>query len=118
MTSPAPSPTKHEWLVILPDHEGVLQKRLEARPQHLAGVKPLAEAGAILFGGAFFDDLPPDGETPQVKGTVLLAYAESKEKVLEQLRQDEYTKSGVWDWDRVQIYGFKTALRKGLEGGM
>ncbi|KAF7899594.1 hypothetical protein EAF00_003930 [Botryotinia globosa] len=118
MTSPTPLPTKHEWLVILPEHQGVLQKRLEARPQHLAGVKPLAEAGAILFGGAFFDDLPLDGETPQVKGTVLLAFAESKGKVLEQLRQVEYTKSGVWDWDKVQIYGFKTALRKGLEGGI
>ncbi|KAI9650700.1 hypothetical protein NHQ30_000722 [Ciborinia camelliae] len=118
MSAPTTPPTKHEWLVILPDHEGVLQKRLEARPKHLAGVKPLAEAGALLFGGAFFDDLPPDGETPQIKGTVLLAYAESKEKVLEQLRLDEYTKSGVWDWDKVQIYGFKTALRKGLEGGI
>ncbi|KAM0138412.1 hypothetical protein ACHAO1_003443 [Botrytis cinerea] len=111
MTPPASSPTKHEWLVVLPDHPGVLEKRLEARPKHLAGVKPLAEVGAILFGGAFFDDLPPDGEAPRVKGTVLLTYAESKEKVLEQLRQDEYTKSGVWDWDKVQVYGFKTALR-------
>ncbi|TVY13953.1 Fusaric acid biosynthesis protein 2 [Lachnellula arida] len=118
MSTSTTTPAKHEWLVILPDREGMLQKRLEARPEHLTGVKPQAEAGALLFGGAFFDDPPAHGGIPQIKGTVLLAYAESKEKVLEGLRQDAYTKTGVWDWDKVQIYAFKTALRRELVGGI
>jgi hypothetical protein len=28
-----------EWLVIIPDHEGALQKRIGVREQHLAGLK-------------------------------------------------------------------------------
>jgi hypothetical protein len=32
------------------------------------------------------------------------------------LRQDPYAKHQVWDLDRVQIWAFKTALRKPLEG--
>ena len=34
----------------------------------------------------------------------MLAQAESKEAVLEVLKEDTYYKSGVWDWDKVQIY--------------
>ncbi|TEY48843.1 hypothetical protein BOTCAL_0291g00070 [Botryotinia calthae] len=110
-------PTSH----LIPHQKrmaGVLEKRLEVRPKHLAGVKPLAEAGATLFGGAFFDDLPPDGEATPSKRNSTSGLLGEQGKVLEQLRQDEYTKSGVWDWDKVHIYGFKTALRKGLEGGI
>jgi len=111
-------PSKHEWLVILPDHPDSLSTRQQVRPEHLAGIKPLADAGTILFGGAFFENPPPVGEAPHVKGTVLLAYAESKDEVLELLKQDAYTKNGVWDWQKVQIYAFKTALRRALEGGV
>lgn len=28
-----------EWLVIVPDHEGALQKRIAVREQHLGGLK-------------------------------------------------------------------------------
>lgn len=122
MSTTTPPPQKHEYLVILPDHPGVLQTRLSVRPQHISGVKPLAEAGTLLFGGAFFDadDVPTSDNSkgPQIKGTVLLAYAESKEEVLEQLKRDVYTESGVWNWEKVQIWGFKTAVRRGLEGGV
>ena len=31
-TAATPSKPKHEWLVILPDHEGVLEKRMSVRP--------------------------------------------------------------------------------------
>ena len=34
----------------------------------------------------------------------MLAVAESKEDVVRQLKEDIYFKSGVWDWDRVQVY--------------
>jgi hypothetical protein len=39
-----------EWLVIAPDHEGALQKRLAVRDEHLAGLKKDAE-GWWLWGG-------------------------------------------------------------------
>lgn len=39
-----------EWLVIVPDHEGALQKRLTARPDHLSGLKKDDES-FWLWGG-------------------------------------------------------------------
>ena len=32
----------------------------------------------------------------------MLAHATSKEEVIQQLKQDIYTESGVWDWDKVR----------------
>ena len=34
----------------------------------------------------------------------MLALAESKEEVMEQLKKDIYSTSGVWDWDKVQVH--------------
>lgn len=48
----------------------------------------------------------------------MLACAESKEQVLEQLKSDIYNTSEVWDWDKIQIYAFKSAFRRGMEGGL
>lgn len=40
----------------------------------------------------------------------MLALAESKEEVLEALKKDIYSKSGVWDWNKVQIHPVCTAI--------
>ena len=39
-----------EWLVILPDFEGALQKRIKVRQEHLAGLKEDDES-FWLWGG-------------------------------------------------------------------
>jgi hypothetical protein len=39
-----------EWLVIVPDHAGALQKRLASRPKHLEGLKADRE-DMWLWGG-------------------------------------------------------------------
>ena len=36
-----------------------------------------------------------------MKGSVMLALAESKEEVVKALKEDVYYKSDVWDWDKV-----------------
>jgi hypothetical protein len=36
-----------------------------------------------------------------MKGSVMLALAESKEEVVKVLKEDVYFKSNVWDWDKV-----------------
>lgn len=41
-----------EWLVIIPDNTGALQKRLAARPKHLEGLKSDRE-DMWLWGGMF-----------------------------------------------------------------
>lgn len=41
-----------EWLVIIPDHKGALEKRIAARPQHVEGLKSDRE-DMWLWGGEF-----------------------------------------------------------------
>ena len=84
--------------------------RLEHCRSHLANVKADADAGFWLLGGAYFSDLPKEGETPPIIGSAMLAHAESKEEVLEKLKNDIYTESDVWDWNKVQIYPFRSAI--------
>lgn len=45
-----------------------------------------------------------EGEGPKIKGSIMLALAESKEDVLKALKEDLYFKEGVWDWNKVQIH--------------
>ena len=55
-----------------------------------------------------------EGQTPKMKGSAMLIGAKTKEEVVERLKQDVYVKGGVWDWSKVQIIPFKSALRKAL----
>ncbi len=45
-----------------------------------------------------------EGEGPKIKGSIMLAFAESKEVVLKALQEDIYFQEGVWDWNGVQIH--------------
>lgn len=46
-----------------------------------------------------------EGEaTPKIKGSIMLAVAESKGEVLRALQEDVYFKEGIWDWNKVQIH--------------
>jgi len=77
---------------------------------HLAKIKPDAEKGFWLLGGAFMSEMPKEGETPPIAGSAMLAYAETKEEVLEKLKADVYSKEEVWDWSKVQIWPFRSAI--------
>ncbi|KAI9042561.1 uncharacterized protein KD926_005416 [Aspergillus affinis] len=104
----------NEFLCIIPDKPGTLAKRLEVRPQHLEGIKPLVEAGQAVLGGAMFDSHPTEGQTPSFKGSAIMYLAESKEAAIELMKKDIYTVSGVWDVENAQIIPFKSAVRVGL----
>jgi hypothetical protein len=76
------------------------------------------------------EEAPKEGEPLKLNGSALMTYAASREEVLEQLKNDIYATSGVWDlskvWPRVppvrdhsnplqvQIYPFKCAFRREL----
>ena len=68
---------------------------------HLSGLKPNVESGFWLFGGASLDEPIQEGQAPKINGSIMLALAETKEEVLEKLKQDTYWKSGVWDETKV-----------------
>ncbi|PWI66173.1 hypothetical protein PCL_05391 [Purpureocillium lilacinum] len=98
----AAAPRKFEFLVIVPDKPGTLEKRLEVRPQHFKNMTPHVESGAWKMGGALLNSVPGDDDATKFDfmGSTLVCIAESKEAVLEQLRQDIYNTSGVWDTEK------------------
>ncbi|KAG7004834.1 peroxisomal-coenzyme A synthetase [Physcia stellaris] len=66
--------------------------------------------------GATLSEPIQDPSSPKITGSIMLALAESKEEVIQQLKEDIYSTSGVWDWDKVQVHPFKSAFRKNMEG--
>jgi len=54
--------------------------------------------------GAILSEPLLDPTAPKIEGSVMLASAETREEVVEQLRRDTYFTSGVWDWEKVVIY--------------
>ncbi|KAF2018129.1 hypothetical protein BU24DRAFT_421129 [Aaosphaeria arxii CBS 175.79] len=111
--APGASSTLQEWLVIAPDFEGALEKRLKVRNEHLGGLK--ADPDSFwLWGGAMLEEPIKEGETPKMKGSAMLIGASSREEVIERLKKDPYVAGGVWDLEKVQIIPFKSALRKAL----
>jgi len=104
-----------EWMVIAPDFDGALEKRLSVRPKHLEGLSSDPDT-FWLWGGAMLEEPIKEGDTnpPKMKGSAMLVGARSKEEVVERLKKDVYVTGQVWDWEKVQIIPFKSALRKAL----
>ncbi|KAG9239594.1 hypothetical protein BJ875DRAFT_365264 [Amylocarpus encephaloides] len=111
MTAIVTPPGQFEWLVVIPDFEGKLEKRMEVRPKHFEGLKTGLEEGVWKMGGAFLEEVPKEGEGMKMKGSAMICLASSKEEVLEKLKNDVYTQTGVWDLNKLQIYPFKCAFR-------
>jgi hypothetical protein len=53
--------------------------------------------------GALLSKPIQEGEAPDMTGSALLTVGETKEDVLEFLKNDIYAKIGVWDMSKVQI---------------
>ncbi|KAL2788095.1 hypothetical protein BJX66DRAFT_309563 [Aspergillus keveii] len=102
-----------EFLCILPDKPDAQARRLEVRPKHLEGVKPLVAAGKIVVGGAMLNAHPAEGETPSFKGSMLICIVDTEEEAWEIIKNDIYVKSDVWDLDAAQVIPFKAAVRVG-----
>jgi hypothetical protein len=68
----------------------------------------------ICHVGAMLEEPIKEGETPKMKGSACLIGAKTREEVVERLKKDVYVESGVWDLEKVQIFPFKSALRKPL----
>ncbi|QUC23330.1 uncharacterized protein UV8b_07571 [Ustilaginoidea virens] len=109
----ASAPSTREFLVIIPDKPGATAKRLQVRPAHLKNITPLTESGVVKMGGALLNSFP-EGDDPATfdfMGSTVVFRAETKEQVLELLKQDVYSASGVWDIEKAQIYPFLCAFR-------
>ncbi|KAK0727008.1 hypothetical protein B0T26DRAFT_638777 [Lasiosphaeria miniovina] len=94
---------KFEWLVVVPDTPGALEKRKEIRSQHLGGLKPAVESGLLKMGGAILEEVPSEDDPTNLKmcGSTLIIVAASKDDILEALNKDIYAQTGVWDVAKV-----------------
>ncbi|KAL8352001.1 hypothetical protein RB601_002362 [Gaeumannomyces tritici] len=110
------APRKFEWLVVVPDVPGTLAKRMEVRATHFADLKRFDATGNLKMGGALLEEIPADDEPSSLKinGSTLVVEATSKEEIMEILKGDVYTREGVWDLEKVQMWPFKCALRSAM----
>ena len=109
--------TVSPWLCRIPSPALSIVSRSR---HHLANLKPKVDSGFWVLGGktnaaihrtclavltfhkgAYLDEPHEDGQALSIKGSVMLAIAESKELVLEELKKDVYSTSEVWDWNKV-----------------
>jgi hypothetical protein len=77
---------------------------------------PAHESGFWIMGGAIMSEKPSEDNYAMI-GSAMIAYAETKEEVIDAIKRDIYTKSEVWDLSKIQIWPFRSAIRKGLHGG-
>jgi hypothetical protein len=96
------------------EREGLKRFAFPANRTHLANIEPDHKRGFWVLGGAYMAEPPVEGSTPRMLGSAMLAVADSKEEVLEKIRNDVYATSGVWDVDKVQIWPFRSAIRSGM----
>ncbi|WP_435357097.1 YciI family protein [Emticicia sp. SJ17W-69] len=92
-----------QYVIVAQDgrDEAALERRMAARPEHLAGAKALKEKGNFVVGGAMLDD------NDKMIGSVMILQFESDEKMQEWYDNEPYIKDGVWKF--VEVKPFRVA---------
>ena len=97
------------WYVIEGyDGEDVLAKRQAARPEHLARLTALAEAGRLLLAGPCPAIDAQDPGPAGFSGSLVMAEFESLESARAWADEDPYTAAGVYT--RTEVRPFKRVL--------
>lgn len=77
-----------QFIIKAYDGEGMLSKRMEARPRHLEGIERIREH--VICAGGLLDD---EG---RMKGSVLIMDFENREQLDEYLANEPYVQEHVW----------------------
>lgn len=82
------------FIVQCTDHEGTLEKRLAARPQHLARLSALNEQGRLITAGP----LPQNPEDPSqgFLGSLIVVEFASRTELDAWLAEEPYLAAGVY----------------------
>ena len=78
-----------QFMIKALDGEGKLEKRMEVRPRHLAGMEKLRDH--IICAGGLLDD------TGKMKGSVLIMDFENRAELDKYLVSEPYVVEGVWE---------------------
>lgn len=97
------------FVITCTDQEGTIEKRLAARPQHLARLEKLDMEGRLIVAGA----MPKELENLQAGfyGSTMILDFESREALDVWLEDEPFVKEGVYS--HVDVKPFNKALPKG-----
>lgn len=96
-----------QFMIMAYDGEGMLDKRMEVRPQHLEGMKALGKH-VVCAGGLL------DGEG-KLKGSALVMEFDDRAGVDEYLANEPYVKAGVWQ--KIDIETMNVVIMDGEKVG-
>jgi len=93
--SQLPSSLELVWFVEATYAPDAAETRAPFRPQHLARLLELKDAGVVIEAGAF----------PDVSASILILRAADEAAALELCRDDVYMRNGVWVELRARPFG-------------
>lgn len=96
------------YAIIGEDSENSLDKRLAARPAHLARLTELQQAGRLVLAGPFPAIDSPDPGPAGFSGSLIVAEFDSLEAAQAWAEADPYVAAGVYG--RVAVKPFRKAL--------
>jgi uncharacterized protein YciI len=93
----------NQYVIIAKDgtDAGALDRRMAARPVHLAGAKKLKAADQFVVGGAILNN------AGQMEGSVMIVQFETEEQFREWYEQEPYITAGVWK--TIEVKPFRVA---------
>lgn len=103
-----------EWLIQVPVLPGTVDKRILLRSQHYADARALIESGVITFAGGVLEKHSTDGDNKDMTVTLFTVSVPTREEAREILERDVYTKEGIWDVSKAEIFLFKTGIRASM----
>lgn len=96
------------YAIICEDHQGSLERRLEARPAHVSRLEELVTAGRLLTAGPHpAIDADEPGEAG-FSGSLIIAEFASLEDACDWADDDPYVKAGVYR--NVSVLPYKRVL--------
>ena len=96
------------YAIVAEDASDSLDKRLAARPDHLARLNQLRDAGRLLLAGPFPAIDSPDPGPAGFSGSLIVAAFDSLEAAQAWADADPYVAAGVYA--RVSVKPFKKVL--------
>ena len=90
-----------QFIIKAYDGEGMLDKRMEVRPRHLAGIERIKEH--VICAGGLLDD---EGK---MKGSVLIMEYENREQLEEYLANEPYVQEEVWQ--KIEVERMNVVIR-------
>lgn len=89
-----------QYLVIAYDYENALDKRMNARPEHVKATQALMKEGKIISACALIED-------EKMVGSSVVTNFASEDEFEAWLANEPYVKGNVWDMENIQIVEVK-----------